>query len=290
MRLKNSVPIRAYLLHVTHYDPVWYWHKRTERPIDLNLAVEIIDAIAKAGFNLLLVDCADGLIYTSHPELKRHYSIPKSSLQKLLRHARKRRLELVPKLNFSQGVYHRHNYWLRPYHNLFDNDAYWKIAFELIDELIEQFRPRRFFHIGMDEDDRRTHAQYIEAICTLRRGLKKRGLRPIIWNDTAKGGCKPWHARKSLAAEKAIPKDVIQAIWDYKHVRPAAIRRVVDEGFDVWVAPSQIPLHVLQWKKAVLKYGAKGLIMTTWVPCRPRNRTHMLNLIQMNGPMYSAPI
>jgi hypothetical protein len=122
----------------------------------------------------------------------------------------------------------------------------------------------------------------------LRYGLKERGLRPIIWNDTARGGSKPWHARKCLAAEKKIPKDVVQVVWDYQHVRPAVLRRIVDEGFDVWVAPSQKPLQVLRWKKALLKYGGKGMVMTTWMPCRPRNRTAMVTPIQTVGPIYSA--
>jgi len=285
---KDIIPIRGYLLHLTHYDPRWYLRKRREKPIDLDLAKGIIEQIAKAGFNLLIIDCADGLVYKSHPELTRRYSIPRSSLKKLLNYARKRKLELVPKLNFSQSIYHRHNYWFRPYNNLFDNEQYWELAFELIDELIDIFKPKRFFHIGMDEDDRRTHAQYIKAILMLRKGLKRRGLRPIIWNDTSRGGSKVWHARKSLAAEKVIPKDIVQILWDYRQVKPAVLRRIVNEGFNTWVAPSQKALHVLGWKKAVLKYGGKGMIMTTWMPCRPHNRTHMINLIQMIGPIYSA--
>lgn len=285
---KNVVPIRAYLLHLTHYDPKWYLRKRRERPIDIKLALEIIDAIARVGFNLLIVDCADGLIYKSHPELARRYSISKAFLRRLLNYARERDLELVPKLNFSRSVYHRHNYWFRPYNKVFDTGEYWRIAFELIDELIEEFRPRRFFHIGMDEDDKRTPAQYINAILTLRRGLKRRGLRPIIWNDTAMGGSKPWHARKSQAAEKEIPRDIVHVLWDYRHVRPKVLRRIANEGFDVWVAPSAKLSHVLEWKNAVLKYGGKGLLMTTWVPCRPRNRSYMLNFIDTVGPVYST--
>ena len=290
MAKSSVILIRGYLLHLTHYDPKWYLRKRREKPIDLRLAQEIIDAIAKTGFNLLIIDCADGLRYKSHPELKRSYSIAISRLKPLLDFARKKGLEVVPKLNFSHSRIHRHNYWFRPYNRLFDNDNYWKIAFDLIDELINLFRPKRFFHIGMDEDDERTHAQYIKAIITLWRRLKKRRLRPIIWNDTARGGSRPWHARKSLAAEKKIPKDIVQIVCDYKHVRPEIINRLTDEGFEVWIAPSQNPLQVLRWKRAALRHNARGLIMTEWIPCRPRNRSKMLNLIQSVGPIYSARV
>jgi len=285
---KAIVPIRGYLLHLTHYSPGWWLRKRRERPIDLRLALEIIDAIAKAGFNMLIVDCEDGLRYKSHPELKRRYSIPQSGLRKLLDFARKKRLELVPKLNFSKSRHHRHDYWMRPYHTLLDTDQYWKVAFELIDELIEVFRPKRFFHIGMDEDDTRTHGQYIKAVLKLRQGLKERGLRTIIWNDTALGRRRPWHTRKSIAAEKELPKDIVQVVWDYKHARPSVVKRILDEGFDVWVAPGKKTIQVLRWEKYVIKYGAKGLVMTTWLPCRPHNRSRMLNLIQMVGPVYSS--
>ena len=285
---KTIVPIRGYLLHLTHYSPGWWLRKQRERPIDLRLALEIIDALARAGFNMLIIDCEDGLRYKSHPELKRRYSIPQSALKKLLDYARKRHLELVPKLNFSNSIYHRHDYWLRPYNRLLDNEWYWKIAFELIDELIKIFRPRRFFHIGMDEDDTRTHAQYIKAILTLRRGLKKRGLRTIIWNDTALGRRRPWHTSKSLAAEKGLPKDIVQVVWDYEHARPSVLKRILDEGFEAWVAPGQKTIQVLRWEKFVIKYGAKGLIMTAWKPCRPCNRSRMLNLIRMVGPVYSS--
>ena len=288
MKAKGIVPRRGYLLHLSHYSPAWYLRKRRERPIHLGLALEIIDEIAKAGFNLLIIDCEDGLIYKSHPELRRRYSIPRAALAKILSHARKRKLELVPKLNFSKSPYHRHKHWFRPYSSLADNDQYWGAAFEVIDELIEIFRPRRFFHIGMDEDDARTREEYINAICALGKGLKKRDLRPIIWNDSAQGKSGLWHAGKSLAAEKAIPRDVVQTVWDYNDVKPAILRRLAKQGFEVWVAPGQDPMQVLEWKKAVLKYNCRGLVMTTWMPCRQSNRGRLLNLIETVGPIYGA--
>ncbi|MBI4336018.1 MAG: hypothetical protein HY589_05125 [Candidatus Omnitrophica bacterium] len=290
MEWKNIVPIRAYLLHLTHYSPGWCLRKRRERPIDMPLALEIVDAIAAAGFNTLIIDCEDGLEYKSHPELERPYSIPRAFLTRILRRARARKLELIPKLNFSHSMYHRHDYWFRPYSFILDMDDYWKAAFELMEELIGLVRPKHFFHIGMDEDDSRSHAAYINAVRAFRKWLDARGLRPIIWNDTAFGRTRPWHTRKSLAAEKALPKDVVQVVWDYKRVRPAIIKRVAEEGFDVWAAPGQKPSQVLKWKKALLKYGGRGLVMTTWLPCRSRNRPLMLEMIQILGPIYSSRV
>ena len=282
------IPVRGYLLHLTHYDPLWYRRKSKENPIDMDLALEIIDAIVSVGFNLLIIDCADAVRYKSHPELARRYSISINSLKRLLMRARANDIEVVPKLNFSHSKYYKHNHWFRPYNKLFDNDKYWKIAFELIDELIGIFRPKRFFHVGMDEDHDRTTTQYIDAILRLRQGLKQRGLRTLIWNDSPHRGFASIHAQKSIAAEKRIPRDIVQIIWDYRKVPPRHIRRLVNEGFQVWGAPCWDPFQAFYWKQAILGLGGKGLIMTRWIPCRRSNRSKFLRLIGTAGPIYST--
>ncbi len=283
---KGIVTIRGFLIHLTHYDPVWCRYKSRERPFDLDMALEIIDTLAEMEFNLLIIDCADGVKYRLHPELSRNYTVPASCLRKLSKYARQRYIDVVPKLNFSKSRYHRHNDWFRPYSYLPDSDKYWRIAFEIIDELISVCQPRRYFHIGMDEDHERSHTQYIEAILRLRQGLKQRGLRTIIWNDSSHGGRALIHARKSIAAERVIYKDIIHIVWNYKSVRPDIIHRLVNEGFQVWVAPGADIKQVIRWKQAMLKYGSNGLIMTTWQPCRRSNRARMLKLIRTVGSVY----
>jgi len=42
----KRVPVRAYLAHLAHYDTMWLRRRPRERPFDLDLAVEIIDALA----------------------------------------------------------------------------------------------------------------------------------------------------------------------------------------------------------------------------------------------------
>jgi len=286
---RDIISIRGYLIHLTHYDPEWCKRKSREQPLDLELGLEVIDALAGIGFNLLIIDCADGVRYKSHPELARRYSAPVSWLKKLAKRAQSQHIEIVPKLNFSHSSFHRHNYWFRPYNALFDNDEYWRLAFEIIDELIEVCRPKRYFHVGMDEDHDRTYAQYIEAVSKLRKGLKQRGLRTLIWNDSSQIENPLVDARKSLEAQKQIPKDIVQIVWDYEQVRPNIVRRLADDGFEVWVAPGQDPKQVLQWKKTILKYGGKGMVMTTWSPCRRSNRSKMLKFIKNAGPIYCSP-
>ncbi len=170
----------------------------------------------------------------------------------------------------------------------FDDEAYWEKGFELIDELIGVCRPKRYFHVGMDEDHDRSYTQYAEAIKTLRAGLRKRKLKTVIWNDTAIEYAPGMaHAEKSLAAEQAIPKDVVQIVWRYDAVPAAAIRRVARREFEVWGAPGQHPpAMVAEFRKAVLGVGGKGLLMTTWRPVRRSTRKDFLAGVRRMGPVY----
>jgi hypothetical protein len=283
MPKSQRLPVRAFLLHLTHYDPVWCKKKAREKRFDLDLALEIVESMSRVGMNLLVVDCADGVVYKSHPELRRPYSAGMRALETIARRAEKLGIEIAPKLNFSQGS-ECHNLWFRPHNFPFDTPEYWKHATALIDELIKVCRPKRFFHIGMDEDFGRSHAQYIRAILTLRNILKRRRLRPVIWNDSfMMGGPYEVFGEKCMAAEKKIPKDVVQVPWCYSAPQPKIVARLAGQGFDVWGAPGSKPEQAELWKKALLRYGGKGILLTRWIPCRPANRRELLRVINTVG-------
>ena len=204
---EQPLPIRGYLLHITHYDPRWLANKDTEEPFNLEVGLQIIDAMAAAGLNLLVLDPKDGVRYAAHPELARHYSQDIGILRQLADRAAKHGIETAIKLNFSQSALYQHNHWFRPHHKLFDSAEYWRLAGEIIDELVAVVQPPRFFHVGMDEDHDRSYGQYVAAIQTLRTALAARHLRTLIWNDSA---CQ-WsnaaiHRDKTLAAERRHPR------------------------------------------------------------------------------------
>jgi len=139
--MKKNLPLlKGYLIHLTHYDPVWVPGKKAEKPFELDLALEIVDELSKNGFNALLVGVSDGVRYKSHPELRKRYSVPMSDLERLCRHARALGLEIIPKLNFSRSGINCHSDWaLAPgeqWHIHFDDDYFWKLGFEVIDEII----------------------------------------------------------------------------------------------------------------------------------------------------------
>jgi hypothetical protein len=235
---------------------------------------------------------ADAVKYASHPELARRYTVPMARLEKLAAAARGKGLEVAPKLNFSRSSIHHHNDWMlapdEQWYEHFDDEVWWKKGFELIDELIGVCQPKRFFHVGMDEDHDRSYSQYIETIKGLHAGLKQRKLRALIWNDTgieyASGMI---HAEKSLTAEPALPKDLVQVLWRYDAVPRAGIKRLRKEGFELWGAPgSRSAEGAAAFRDAVLEAGGTGLLMTMWIPCRASNRKRILETIRRMGPVY----
>jgi hypothetical protein len=283
MARDGKLSVRGFQLHLTHYDPNWIRKKSREKRFDLDLALEVVESMSRVGINLLVVDCADGVVYKSHPELRRPYSADMKALQTIAKRAATLGIEVVPKLNFSQGS-EEHNLWFRPHNFPFDTSEYWRKATELIDELIGVCQPGRFFHIGMDEDFGRSHAQYVKAILTLRSILKQRHLRAVVWNDAATmDGPHEVFGEKCLFAETKIPKDVVQVPWCYSFTQPKTVTRLVKRGFDVWGAPAPKIEQAESWKKDLLRYGGKGILLTRWIPCRPGNRKELLRVINTVG-------
>ncbi len=282
---KKILPVRGYLLHITHYDPVWIAAKDKEEPFDIEVGMQVIDAMAEAGLNLLMLDVKDGIRYSSHPELTRHYSCERETLTRLAQHAKERSIETVIKLNFSQSPIHQHNHWFRPHNDLFDSLKYWKLAFEIIDELLELVPGCRFFHIGMDEDHSRSYGQYVEAIKTLHAGLAERKLRTLIWNDSAcRWASAAIHRDKSLEAERLAPKDITHVFWDYDDWDPEGPSRIRGLGLDLWGAPGGRPELVARMRDRLLDAGGSGILLTQWTPCVPARRDALLERIRLCGP------
>ena len=290
---KRVVPLRGLLIHITHYDPDWCLAKSEEEPFDVGVALQVVDAMAAARMNLLIVDCADGVAYKSHPELKRHYTVPMNALRGLVAAANARGIDVVPKLNFAKSGRNVHDMWMCPHWDAIrwhkHNAAYWRVAGDLIDELVDVCRPRQYFHIGMDEDHDRSLRQYVADIKALRKMIRKHRLRAVMWNDSCHDSITAVaqvHAEKIRAVEDLLPKDIVQTLWDYAHAHPAIAKRVVGKGFGLWAAPGREAEQVRRWKRALHAVGGTGLVMTNWVKCSERNRALLLDQVSALGLEY----
>jgi hypothetical protein len=110
--------------------------------------VEITDFIAESGFNTLIIDLAEGIKYSSHPELAANGAWSKEFFRKELDRLRSIGLNPIPKLNFSAT----HDAWLKDYSRMLSTPIYYTVARELIDEVCELFDKPQYFHLGMDEE------------------------------------------------------------------------------------------------------------------------------------------
>lgn len=289
----DRLGVRGFLMHAGHYDPAWCRAKETEAPFDANSAMRVVDAMADAGMNLLVLDCADGVRYRTHPELRRAYSVPMTELRAVAAHARSRGIDVVPKLNFSKSNRNRHDEWMMPHVDPISwtagLDTYWRVAADTIGELVEALKPSTYFHIGMDEDHCRSLRQYVRDVKILRRLVCSHRLRTVMWNDSchdAIGSLAQVYAEKIKAAEAELPRDIVHVLWHYSRVFPSAIRRLTQQGFDVWAAPGKPSEQVRRWRRAIRGNGGTGLLMTHWIKCTPRHEAVLIDLIHRLGPAY----
>jgi len=288
------VEFRAYLMHLTHYDARWVAKRWSSQPFDMNVARQLVPLLADCRINNIIVDIGDAVRYRSHPELTRKSSAPMSDFAELVKLAKSFDIDVIPKLNFAQSRdTDFHNHWFRPYDALDDTDDYFRIAFDLIDELIDIVKPR-YFHIGMDEDHDRPADKYVRCVKLLNRGLKARGLRTIQWIDLDKAWARgPWRrsALKSREALDKLPKDVILTHWVYDQFKPLRwVKRHVDDGRTV--LGGTLHRSVLQgevmraFTREVVARNALGMVATIWLPLRKSNLNDLTHVARLSGRVF----
>ncbi|OGS74664.1 MAG: hypothetical protein A3F91_13045 [Flavobacteria bacterium RIFCSPLOWO2_12_FULL_35_11] len=278
--------VKALLLHMTHYDPSWNVRKESEASFSLEAGLAILNKMKESGFNTVILDIEDGVIYKSHPELTRHYSVPMDELKQFADSARELGIDFIPKLNFSRSGRNLHDKWLYPHWdelNFVSNRAdYRKVALEVMEEIISVCKPQNYFHIGMDEDHHRSLNQYVETIIFFDNYLKNKGLQTVVWNDTAyenRDVIAQVHADKMKVAEPDLPKYITHIVWDYDLVHQGLVQRLTDFGFEVWVAPGDNLERIEKWDKVMKNEGGDGFLFTKWIKCSDENREILLNQI-----------
>lgn len=204
--------IRANLLHLG--TNMWNAGKVTKLDFDEATWRAFTDAMPAKGFNMLVVDLGEGVVYPSHPELAVEGSWTPQRLRAELARLRSIGLEVVPKLNFSTT----HDAWLGEYERMVSTPTYYRVCSDIIRDVAEMFDRPRLFHLGFDEEGVRHQEKY--PISILRQGelwwhdflfmvgeTEKAGSRAWIWAD------KYWTEPGEFLAR--MPKSVLQSVWYY---------------------------------------------------------------------------
>jgi len=269
--------------------PEWGLDHVSARPylrFDESLWDDLLQEMAQAGINMVVIDLGEGVQYESHPELAVCGSWTRQRLLQALEKARALGIEPIPKLNFSTS----HDAWLGEYSRCVSTDAYYAVCRDLIAEVIDLFDTPRFFHLGMDEETARHQRHYDYAVIRQHdlwwhdllfyvEQVERGGVRSWIWSDYV------WHHPEAFFAK--MPKSVLQSNWYYAEEFGPDVERVkaYDEieahGYDQiptgsnWTNRINFKGTVDYCREHVAPERLYGFLQTVWKPtleeCRDRH-------------------
>ncbi len=267
----------------------WVLNVRRARPFlrfDETLWTELLERMAAAGMNMVVLDLGDAVRYESHPEISVRNAWTPAKLRRELARMRAMGIEPIPKLNFSAC----HDVWLGPYARCVSTDAYYAVCRDLIAEVIALFDRPRFFHLGMDEETA-GHQRFTDYV-VIRQGrlwwhdflflagqVERGGARPWIWSDYV------WHHPEEFF--RRMPKTVLQSNWYYGTEFRRGINYVkayldLDaRGYEQvptasnWSSAESFPNTVRYCVRRLAPERLLGFMQTPWVPTlralRPRH-------------------
>ncbi|MCS7187190.1 MAG: beta-N-acetylhexosaminidase [Armatimonadetes bacterium] len=257
----------------------------------------IEQVFAPLKFNKVVMQ-VDHIKWERHPEIWQPWSVSKESVKELIGKAEASNLEVIPllptlshceylfgslaggapKANAEIAEDPTTAYLYCP--NL---ERTYQIVFDLLEELLELFKPR-WVHIGHDEVLSRgrfascircqgmpPHFLFAEDVKRLYGFLKSRGVGVMMWGDmllrpdeafdAAHGG----EPQNFWLARKLIPRDILIVDWHYQPApRYPSVKALKQEGFEVIGATWRNQQTIVEFTKAAKEAGALGMLQTTW--------------------------
>jgi len=261
---------------------------------DESLWDDLLDAMADAGLNMVVLDLGDGVRYESHPEIAVENAWPIARLREEIDRTRALGLELIPKLNFSTA----HDAWLGEYSRMVSTRAYYDVCRDLINEVVAIFEKPRFFHLGYDEETPehqhgydylavRQHELWWHDFLFFAGEVEKRGVRPWIWSDYF------WHHPDEFLGK--MPRSVLQSNWYYgtdfgpDNIHARAYTELEAAGFDQvptgsnHSGPRNFGMTVEFGLGSIAPERLLGFLQTPWKPTLEVFRGHHLAAIAQVG-------
>jgi len=165
------------------------------------------------------------------------------------------------------------------------NPKSYEILFDLIDEIVEVFKPREYVHMGHDEVYQlgvcpvcrnKDGAQlYYDDIMKIRAHLASKGLKMMIWSDMIQ----PVSHYASRPAIDMLPKDILMLdfIW-YFHFDKDIEDNLLEKGYTVAIG-NLYSSHYPRFEKRIRKEGMIGGQISAWV-------TTCESSLQREGKLY----
>jgi len=165
------------------------------------------------------------------------------------------------------------------------NPKSYGILFDLIDEIVEVFKPGEYVHMGHDEVyqigvcpvcKKRDAAQlYYEDVMKIHDYLAKKGLKMMIWSDMIQ----PVSHYATRPAIDMLPKDIMMLdfIW-YFHLDKDIEDNLLNKGYTVAIG-NLYSSHYPRFESRIRKTGMVGGQISAWV-------TTCESSLQREGKLY----
>jgi len=150
---------------------------------------------------------------------------------------------------------------------------YYTVTFNILDEVLDVFKPKRFVHMGHDEIYNVGQCSkcsqiprgdiFAEEVTRLHDHIKEKNLNMIIWSDML-------HSQRVHATPTAInkiPKDILMMdfVW-YFHLDDDLEDNLISHGFQV-IMGNMYSSHYPRYEARSHKKGMLGGEVSTWVEC-----------------------
>ena len=221
----------------------------------LDALAQNLEALAKQGINVVILEVDYNFAFKAHPELRRGTDpITHDGARRFVESCKKFGIRLIPQFqSLGHQSWKAETFPLLTVYPQFDltpgafpnneciycrewdplNPEVWRVVFELMDEIIDAFRADAL-HAGMDEvfllgSDQSPSTKgkdpgvlFANAVKEIHGHLRKQHVEMLMWGDrlidAAKFDFGEWEAAKNgtAAAVDLIPKDIIICDWHYE--------------------------------------------------------------------------
>lgn len=167
------------------------------------------------------------------------------------------------------------------------NPKSYEILFDIIDEIIEVFKPSEYVHMGHDEvyqigvcpvcKSKDAAQLYADDVNKIYNYLREKELKMIIWSDMLQPVSE--YTKATSPAMDLIPKDILMLdfIW-YFHFDKDIEDNLIEKGFSV-AAGNLYSSHYPRFNTRIRKKGMLGGQISAWV-------TTSEECMQREGKMY----
>ncbi len=265
---------------------------------DRTLWDDVMEALAAAGADIVLIDLGDGVCYRSRPGIAVEGAWSVERLREALACIRELGMQPLPKLNFSAT----HDTWLGEYHRCVSTPAYYAVCRDLIAETIDIFEGPALFHLGMDEEDLQNQS-FNEHVTIRQGGLWWRDLE-FLAEEVRRGGARPWmwsdcYWSDPEAFRERMPRSIVQSNWYYSTAftedrTPVRTYLELDSlGYDQiptgsnWESEDNFPLTVRFCRERLDPARLLGFLQTVWQPTLEECRAEHMQAVTALGKAFS---